>query len=97
LDGNTKKEPNASSMLAMVRFGADKILATKNSGHTITDESIEEILTRSREKTRVLEERLESMDEASLRDFKFDAPPVPVATLKSTVTCATDFEGKDYR
>ena len=97
MDGNGKKEPTSKDLLRLVRFGADKIITSTDSDNSISDESIEMILARSREKTLDVEKRLGNMTESSLRSFALDEPAVPLTLAQSSGMSIQQFEGKDYR
>jgi len=85
--------PSKQDMMAMLRFGAERIIASKES--TVTDESIDEILARSKVRTDELNEKLSSMEEDSLRNFTIEAP-APAPTSFPVYSCH-DFEGIDYK
>lgn len=71
-------------MLGMIRHGAENIFASKDS--EITDQDIDDILSRSERKTEQMKEKLEALGESSLRNFTMDNQE----TLYK-------FEGEDYR
>lgn len=83
--------------LEMIHYGAESIIASKES--TVTDESIDEILAKSKVRTDQLTEKLSSMDEGSLRNFTIHAPTpvIPEPVLSFPVYSCHDFEGIDYR
>jgi len=86
----------------MIRFGAEKILAAKDSENTISDESIEEILEKSREKSQKIETHFGAMEEESLRNFKFDVPPIPTSLdildkMNKANFDLCQFEGENYK
>jgi len=88
--------PSKQDMTAIIRFGAEKILAAKgDDDDSVSDESIDVILARSREKTEDIENRLGSMGESALRKFEIESKPIPL-TLNPGHGYA-EFEGKDYR
>lgn len=72
-------------MLGMIRHGAEFIFASKDS--EITDEDIDAILARAEAKTEALKNKLEGLEESTLRNFTLDAPGESVY----------QFEGEDYR
>ncbi|VDD97846.1 unnamed protein product, partial [Enterobius vermicularis] len=82
---DSQKTLGKEDMLDMIRHGADQVFASKDS--TITDEDIDTILQKAEQKTEELKKKLESLGEASLRNFTLDAHE---DTLYK-------FEGEDYR
>jgi len=86
--------------MKLVRFGAESIIASKESS-TVTDESIDEILARSKVRADDLNAKLASYEEETLRNFTIDEPPpinekdIPLTSFP--VTKCHDFEGLDYK
>lgn len=72
-------------VLTMIRHGAQHVFASKDSD--ITDENIDQILQKGREKTAELKKKIESLGEGSLRTFTMDTEDRSVY----------QFEGEDYR
>ncbi|XP_057313137.1 SWI/SNF-related matrix-associated actin-dependent regulator of chromatin subfamily A member 5-like [Hydractinia symbiolongicarpus] len=75
---------NKDEMLNMIRHGADKVFAGKDS--TITNEDIDAILERGQKKTEELKEKMDSLGESQLRNFTMDVPE-----------SIYQFEGQDFR
>uniref|UniRef100_A0A673LET1 SWI/SNF-related matrix-associated actin-dependent regulator of chromatin subfamily A member 5-like n=1 Tax=Sinocyclocheilus rhinocerous TaxID=307959 RepID=A0A673LET1_9TELE len=74
-------------MLQMIRHGATRVFASKDS--ELTDEDIDTILERCAKKTAEMNERLKKLGESSLRNFTMDTG--------GTETSLYNFEGEDYR
>jgi hypothetical protein len=72
-------------MLEMVRHGADKIFAAKDS--TITDEDIDEIM-KGFKRTEETEKKMKELGETKLKTFSMDTAPAG---------SVYNFEGKDFR
>lgn len=58
-------------LLGLIRFGADNIL--KSAGASLTDEDIESLLTRGRQKTKEMAARLQADCQHSLANFSMEA------------------------
>jgi len=81
---DNKQQLKQKDILEMIRHGADKVFAAKES--TISEEDIDVILERGQKKTDEEESKMEKMGEAQLRDFSLD-----------TGGTIYNFEGQDYR
>jgi SWI/SNF-related matrix-associated actin-dependent regulator of chromatin subfamily A member 5 len=77
-----KDKLSSDELLAAVRFGADKIFKSKDS--SITDDDIDLILNQGKQKTKELNDKLQTADKGDLLDFKLDGSSVQT------------FEGVDY-
>ncbi|XP_003747940.1 chromatin-remodeling complex ATPase chain Iswi [Galendromus occidentalis] len=75
-------------MMSMIRHGADKIFASKES--EITDEDIDAILEKAERKTEEQNKKYEAMGESSLRNFTMD-------TQENKGYSVYNFEGEDFR
>lgn len=78
------KKMSKTDLMETLKFGADKIFRTKDST-SITDEDIDIILEKGRNRTEELSEKLQIADKGDLYDFRLDGG-----------TGAQMFEGKDY-
>uniref|UniRef100_A0A915DVR7 Uncharacterized protein n=1 Tax=Ditylenchus dipsaci TaxID=166011 RepID=A0A915DVR7_9BILA len=83
-----QKTLGKDDMLTMIRHGADKVFAGKDS--LISDEDIDTILNNAEEKTKELNEKLSKLGEASLRTFTVD-------TGEGQPDSVYKFEGQDWR
>lgn len=82
VDSTTKIQKG--DILNMIRYGADKVFAGKDS--TISNDDIDDILKRGQEKTDEIKKKMEDLGEGQLRNFTMD---VPDSIYK--------FEGQDFR
>ncbi|OWR46917.1 Chromatin-remodeling complex ATPase chain Iswi [Danaus plexippus plexippus] len=82
-----KNQLNKDEMLNMIRHGANHVFSSKDS--EITDEDIDSILAKGESKTEELKQKLESLEESSLRSFSMDTPGATDSVYQ--------FEGEDYR
>eukprot|EP00467_Chlorarachnion_reptans_P021794 CAMPEP_0114518300 /NCGR_PEP_ID=MMETSP0109-20121206/18371_1 /TAXON_ID=29199 /ORGANISM="Chlorarachnion reptans, Strain CCCM449" /LENGTH=1140 /DNA_ID=CAMNT_0001698913 /DNA_START=129 /DNA_END=3552 /DNA_ORIENTATION=- len=71
-------------LMKMVRFGAKEIFRSKEA--TVSDEDIEAILQKSKQRTKEDEDQIKNAYDANLRDFSLDVTDSNYQT----------FEGKDY-
>ena len=78
-----KDKVTKEEIMAAVRFGADTIFRSEES--TITDDDIDAILERGKNKTKELAEKLQKADKGDLLDFRLDGG-----------ISAQTFEGVDY-
>jgi len=78
-----KDKVTKEEIMAAVRFGADTIFRSEES--TITDEDIDIILERGKEKTKEMNDRMQKADKGDLLDFRLDGG-----------IAAQTFEGIDY-
>ncbi|CAM9292229.1 unnamed protein product, partial [Heterosigma akashiwo] len=78
-----EKKVSKDDLLSAVRFGADQVFRSKES--TITDEDIDAILERGKNKTAELQEKIQASEKGDLLDFRLDGG------FKSQ-----EFEGVDY-
>jgi hypothetical protein len=78
------KKMTKTDLMETLKFGADKIFRTKDST-SITDEDIDIILEKGRNRTEELSEKMQIADKGDLYDFRLDGG-----------TGAQMFEGKDY-
>jgi len=84
---DSKNALKVDDLVSMIRSGADHIFSLKDTG-PIQDETIEEILLRSKAKASEFETKLEKVgtNEESLKNFTLDAD-----------TSLYNFEGENYR
>jgi len=82
VDSSTKLKQ--TDMLEMIRHGADKVFASKDS--TISNEDIDAILERGQRKTDEIAEKLEALGEGQLKNFTME-----------TTESIYQFEGQDFR
>ncbi|TKR76891.1 hypothetical protein L596_017963 [Steinernema carpocapsae] len=89
-----QKTLGKDDMLNMIRHGADRIFAGKDS--MITDEDIDSILNQAEMKTAELNSKLEKLGESNLRNFTMDTPH-PKPEFGEQFESLYNFEGEDYR
>lgn len=90
IDQNTKIDKN--EILTMIRTGADKVFASKES--TITDDDIDAILKRGENKTNDMLAKFKNMNENALRNFSLEQPAHYGNEIPSSVY---EFEGENYK
>ena len=78
-----KDKVSKEEIMAAVRFGADTVFRSEES--TITDDDIDVILERGRNKTKELAEKIQKAEKGDLLDFRLDGG-----------VSAQTFEGVDY-
>ncbi|XP_066923366.1 SWI/SNF-related matrix-associated actin-dependent regulator of chromatin subfamily A member 5-like [Clytia hemisphaerica] len=82
VEGQTKLQKD--EVLNMIRHGADKVFASKDS--TVTGEDIDLILERGAKKTEEIAKKMSDLGEGQLKNFTMDAPD-----------SIYKFEGQDFR
>jgi len=79
---------NKNDLMAMVRFGADEIFASKQK--TLTDEDIDTLLKRGEERTEAQKAKISTDVQHNLADFS-------LTTIEETESSLFDFEGANYK
>lgn len=85
---NKANQLQKDEMLNMIRHGANHVFASKDSD--ITDDDIDEILSKCEEKTAEQKQKMDQLGESSLRSFTLD-------TASGSGTYVYQFEGEDFR
>ncbi len=81
--GQSNKKLNGNDMLAAIRYGADKVF--RGDGAPITDDDIDAIIDRGKEKTEAMKKVLEEKAKGDVLDFKLEY-----------TTSLQEFDGIDY-